>query len=290
MGMANEQKTVSIGPLGVPKYGLSEIASIAVTGIRNGTTVLVDHGSGVKYIGRVMGGSLTILTGVVDVADAVKNGTGNDVITQIAGIGGALIYGTGAIYANGFEALATLDSNNDGIFNASDTHFSTLRVWQDANSDGKTDAGELTSLSDAGISSITLSNTQDGAFVGGNEVRSNSTYTRADGTSAAIASVSFIVNPNGLLYTNDGSIITAEDGSVSVYAVSDINGESVDVSTKGVNGVTSAIGNIGNDTLVGDALIGKSDNWLTGNLGEDILIGGAQLGDRTMVDVLHPAL
>ena len=55
-------------------------------------------------------------------------------------------YGTGAIYGNGFEALATLDSNNDGIIDASDTQFSTLRVWQDANSDAQTDAGELISL------------------------------------------------------------------------------------------------------------------------------------------------
>lgn len=41
-----------------PSRGLSEPASIAVTGIRNGTTVLVDHGSGVKYIGRVLGAAM----------------------------------------------------------------------------------------------------------------------------------------------------------------------------------------------------------------------------------------
>ena len=72
--------------------------------------------------------------------------------------------GTGAIYGNGFEALATLDSNNDGIIDASDTQFSTLRVWQDANSDAQTDAGELISLAEAGITSIDLNNTEDGAL------------------------------------------------------------------------------------------------------------------------------
>lgn len=60
------------------------------------------------------------------------------------------------------------------------------------------------------------------------EVGNIQCVTRDDGTSAAIASVNFIVNPNGLLYSDDGSIITAEDGSVSTYAATDINGETGD--------------------------------------------------------------
>ncbi|BEV16248.1 hypothetical protein HBDW_30360 [Herbaspirillum sp. DW155] len=39
---------------------------------------------------------------------------------------------------HGFAALADLDSNNDGLFSAEDAAFSSIRLWQDRNSDGLT--------------------------------------------------------------------------------------------------------------------------------------------------------
>ena len=57
---------------------------------------------------------------------------------------------------NGFAALRELDSNRDGVVDAKDSAFSTLRVWRDLDSDGRTDAGELVSLGDAGVSSISV--------------------------------------------------------------------------------------------------------------------------------------
>ena len=57
---------------------------------------------------------------------------------------------------NGFAALAELDSNADGILDAEDEHFGDLVVWKDANGDAGTDAGELISLEDVGIVSISL--------------------------------------------------------------------------------------------------------------------------------------
>jgi hypothetical protein len=45
--------------------------------------------------------------------------------------------------ANGFEALKDLDSNNDGKIDNQDTNFNNLKIWQDKNSDGKLDEGEL---------------------------------------------------------------------------------------------------------------------------------------------------
>ena len=43
------------------------------------------------------------------------------------------------------EALAQYDENGDGIINKNDSVFSSLKLWQDKNSDGITDAYELTS-------------------------------------------------------------------------------------------------------------------------------------------------
>jgi Ca2+-binding EF-hand superfamily protein len=53
--------------------------------------------------------------------------------------------------ANGFEALKDLDSNNDGKIDNQDTNFNNLKIWQDKNSDGKLDEGELLSLAQAGV-------------------------------------------------------------------------------------------------------------------------------------------
>ena len=52
----------------------------------------------------------------------------------------------GAQAANGFEALAELDDNADGVVDANDALFASLKVWKDANSNGVTDAGELLTL------------------------------------------------------------------------------------------------------------------------------------------------
>jgi trimeric autotransporter adhesin len=58
--------------------------------------------------------------------------------------------------ADGFAALAQEDSNHDGVVNNLDVNFANLRVWQDLNQDGISQANELTSLADAGIASINV--------------------------------------------------------------------------------------------------------------------------------------
>ena len=62
----------------------------------------------------------------------------------------------GELAKNGAEALKDLDDNNDGIFDSNDKAFNEILVWQDFNSDGKAESGELKSLSEHGIKSINL--------------------------------------------------------------------------------------------------------------------------------------
>lgn len=57
---------------------------------------------------------------------------------------------------NGFQALTELDGNMDGSFDSRDKAWSSLQIWQDKNSNGKTEAGELYSLTDIGITAIGL--------------------------------------------------------------------------------------------------------------------------------------
>ncbi len=75
--------------------------------------------------------------------------------------------GTGQTAANGFDALALLDSNGDLVINAQDAAFADLMVWQDLNGDGQTDAGELLTLAQAGIAQLNT------AYVDGTAVDSN---------------------------------------------------------------------------------------------------------------------
>jgi large repetitive protein len=88
---------------------------------------------------------------------------------------------------------AQYDSNHDGQLSAADADFAKFGVWQDANSNGVSDAGEFQTLADAGIVSISL--TSDGvasvAENGDVDILGQSTYIRADGTTGIVADVAF---------------------------------------------------------------------------------------------------
>ena len=58
--------------------------------------------------------------------------------------------------ADGFEAMASLDATHDGLLDSHDPAWSTLQVWVDSNHDGVSQADELFSLKDAGITQIQL--------------------------------------------------------------------------------------------------------------------------------------
>ena len=62
------------------------------------------------------------------------------------------------------EAIRSVfDDNGDGVLSSADSAFSQFVLWQDANSDGVSDAGEVSTLAEAGIESIGL--VSDGASV-----------------------------------------------------------------------------------------------------------------------------
>ena len=78
---------------------------------------------------------------------------------------------------NGFDALAKYDDNHDGMINSSDNVYKALKVWQDVDSDGITDEGELKTLGELGISSINLSYVTANALEERNSIRETSTFT-----------------------------------------------------------------------------------------------------------------
>jgi Ca2+-binding RTX toxin-like protein len=95
--------------------------------------------------------------------------------------------------ANGFEALKDLDSNKDGKLNSADTAWNSLRVWKDTDADAQTDAGELRSLTEAGVKEIKLAYTNAGTNPDqhGNEHRQLGSYTTTAGTTQTVNDVWF---------------------------------------------------------------------------------------------------
>ena len=57
---------------------------------------------------------------------------------------------------NGFSALSHFDSNGDNVFDSNDQAYNQVKVWQDKNSDGISQADELLDLSELGLDSIDL--------------------------------------------------------------------------------------------------------------------------------------
>jgi hypothetical protein len=148
---------------------------------------------GVSFDIAATGGSLTrsgcIAEGSALLAiDRNHDGVINDG-GELFGIGSRLADGTRA--ANGYAALAQLDGNHDGVISAADSQFKDLRVWVDANHDGKTDAGELKSLADAGIVSLDLHAVTGTQVDHGNLLGLVSSFTLADGSQHQLADVWF---------------------------------------------------------------------------------------------------
>ncbi len=112
----------------------------------------------------------------------------------------------GTEQTSGFDILANYDTNNDGIIDANDAQFNSLKLWQDANENGITDAGELKSLTEAGISSIKLNPSELNIEQNQNTITGVSSYTRSDGTVGLIYNVNLAFNKIYTQYTGDYEI------------------------------------------------------------------------------------
>jgi len=105
--------------------------------------------------------------------------------------GAATVLANGQRAGNGFAALAEQDTNHDGKITAADANFDKLKVWVDANHDGKTDPGELRGLVDLGIVELNVSFDKSDRVDNGNLVGMVSSYKTSDGQVHELADVWF---------------------------------------------------------------------------------------------------
>ena len=145
--------------------------------------------------------------------------------------------------ATDMEAIAEVfDTNQDGVLDTQDDQWEQFRVWQDKDSDGQTDEGELVSLGDLMIESIDLTyvaDSQKGIAADGDVViHGQSTVTYTDGSTGIAEDASFAISETDLLNTeelllNEGegdSVATAPNGdAANTETAPDLSGADVDL-------------------------------------------------------------
>ncbi|WP_244286826.1 cadherin domain-containing protein [Caulobacter radicis] len=162
--------------------------------------IVIDlDGDGVELVSRsastvrfdVQGDGRTVRTGWVGKDDAFlaldRNGDG------VIGSGAEISFVQDLAGATSdLEGLAAYDTDGSGQLDVGDARFGDFLVWQDANQDGVSQAGELRRLSEVGIVALDLTGTKTGAGVAGaqdNVVLAHSNVQLEDGSYLAVGDV-----------------------------------------------------------------------------------------------------
>lgn len=148
----------------------------------------------------------------------------------------------------------------------------------DASHDGKTDAGELKTLAELGITQINVRDTTASHEVrDGNRVLAQGTFTINGNLQEALA-VDFLGDPvsSTLLAQASGTqvISTSEGSTTTAYASHSLTGETLNAAQLGVNNL---YGSAGDDTLIA----APTGSWLVGGGGSNVYNGAA--GDDVFV-------
>lgn len=113
---------------------------------------------------------------------------------------------TGKLATNGFNVLADYDLNKDGKIDSNDSIYSQLRVWQDLNQNGISEAEEMLTLSELNIDTInTVYTTSSTIDQYGNEHKQIGTFT-SNGETYNINDVWFSVDKANTIDLNQVEI------------------------------------------------------------------------------------
>ena len=179
----------------------------------------------------------------LDASGAIENG--REVLSE---------FFMGFGYGSSIDALRSLDTNLDGVIDASDIAFDDLLVWTDANTDGISQQGELIGLTAHGIQSINI-NAQEADY------QLDGQHVTAEGEVALFSGDirSYIAVHLQGAHQVDGLATLTEDLALITSAANTLGGTAGD-------DVLSAFA--GNETLLG----GAGNDILTGGEGSDLFV------------------
>ncbi|WP_175955279.1 S8 family serine peptidase [Burkholderia sp. BCC0405] len=249
---------------------------VHMTGIENGVLFDTDHSGTLKRTGWA-----DSQTGMLVVDDGTGNITNaSQFLSEYYGGKASTNGGPGQTpFKDSFAALASVDANHDGVIDKKDPIWGKLKVWIDANHDGKSGAGELKTLDELGITQINVASTSAGIgeTLDGNEVLGRGSFV-INGQTRQVLSVDFLASPVSNTFVNvaGGTKLTSIGNGVTKTAFTSRNtaDETLDASKLGVDNVYAGTGN---DTLIA----APTGSWLVGGGGSNTYQGGA--GDDVFV-------
>jgi subtilisin-like proprotein convertase family protein len=247
---------------------------VHMTDIRDGVLFDMDHSGTLKRSGWTdrSTGILVIDDGsgqIKDVSQMFSEYYGGKAGTD--GVAGE------TTFSDGFAALASEDSNRDGVIDRDDAIWSKLRVWVDGSHDAQVNAGELKTLDELGITQINVRAESKDEVRDGNRVVASGSFTINGKTQEALA-VDFLgdlVSTTVSAGENGTRVTSTTDGmTTTAWASQSQNDETLDAEQLGVGNL---YGGSGNDTLIAS----QAGSWLVGGAGSNTYVGGA--GDDVFI-------
>lgn len=188
------------------------------------------------------------------------------------------------------------DTNHNGRLDDGDALFASMRIWRDLNGDGVSDAGELQTLSQAGISTIDLLPGEVNFQMSGGEISGFTTFTRTNGQVGWAGDVGLDYEAEGLRLSGSGSGFSEVMSASGVKLMLATGSRASFSPTPGAGGYGGAIMTAGNDFFAyapgsyaaldatpslllqglagSDTLYGSwKDDWIDGGTGNDWLMG-----------------
>ena len=229
-----------VSPVAIRYVDGGTVTTVNVTPVAPPVVLDLD-GDGVEFLGlesgTVYGGLLTAWVGPDD-GILVRDANGNGIVDDASEF----------VFATNGTDLEALHAQYGEQLDASDADFVMFAVWNDANSNGIADAGELVSLTDAGIVSISL--VSDGqAYTAANgdvTVAGTSTFTRTDGSTGSAADAAFATGNRstieaGRVAANSNNVVLAAAIAAAGLAVSTPAAASVNGAEIATSHITTAV-------------------------------------------------